>query len=511
MSRSARRYLLVPAGGAGEGMGHLMRCLRLARTLGGNVGFLTSSMDAGARRFLAGEVARWSAASRPVVVSSLSKALPNKTRRWDVVVIDKRRTTAEEAAQLGRLGPCVFLDEGGVARDTAPFLIDTLPGPPGRSAANIASPALLDLPARRRKRAVLPRRVLVTFGGEDRENLSGATLELLLKRGFFPPGRITVVEGALFAARAWPEGLRVLRGMGNLRGELWKHDLVFTHFGVTAMEALASGVPVILVHPSPYHRVLGRAAAIPDIGLGKPRARALRRLLRDPHVLQGCVEGFNRQIAGDREKTLEGVLSGLRPRATLRCPVCASPDGPVIERFPDRTYRRCSSCGVFYLEDFVPRGQSYGREYFLSEYRAQYGRTYLEDFANIREVCVPRVRLVRKLLGPETSGTVVDVGCAYGPFLDALRAEGLRGFGVDVSAGAVAHVRRVLRLPAVRGAFEDLPRAALPRTDRRSDDVVRDRALRRCGGCPGQGRAAAATGRGAGVFHAERQGHLRPG
>ena len=408
------------------------------------------------------ELARWPGPSRPGIVASSRKVRQKKARQWDMVVIDKRRTTVWEAAQLGRLGPCVFLDEGGAARDAAAFLVDTLPGPPGRSAANIASPALLDLPARRRKRPCPPSRVLVTFGGEDRENLSGGTLDLLLGGGFFPPSRITVVEGALFGTRTWPEGVHVRRGMGSLRGELGKHDLVFTHFGVTALESLASGVPVILVHPSGYHRVLGRAAGIPDIGTGKPSARALRRLLRAPHLLQVSVEEFNRQIAGDRGKTLEGVLSGLRPRAAPRCPVCGTLDGRVIERFPDRTYRRCPTCGVVHMQDFIPRQKSYGREYFLSEYRAQYGRTYLEDFANIRELCIPRVRLLKKLLGTAVPGTIVDVGCAYGPFLDALRSEGLRGFGVDVSGDAVSHVRRVLRLPAARGAFEDLPRAALP-------------------------------------------------
>ena len=58
MSRSARDYLLVPAGGAGEGMGHLMRCLRLSRVLEGSVEFLTSYMDAGAREYLVQELAR---------------------------------------------------------------------------------------------------------------------------------------------------------------------------------------------------------------------------------------------------------------------------------------------------------------------------------------------------------------------------------------------------------------------------------------------------------------------
>ncbi len=380
-----------------------------------------------------------------------------------MVVVDKRSTTPQEADHLARLGPCVFVDEGGGARESASFLIDTLPGPPGRSPANAASPALLELPARRRRHAGELRRILVTFGGEDRENLTGALLDALVTSGLWDPSCVTVVQGALFAAREWPKGVRVRQAGGELRGELWKHDLVFTHFGVTAFEALASGTPVILAHPSSYHRLLGRTAGIPDCGRRKPRAGKLRQLLRDPDVLHACVERFNTEIAGRRNTSLAGLLSALVVGARETCPVCGTPGGRVLARFSDRTYRRCSACRVFFLQDFVHRGGRYGREYFFSEYRSQYGRTYLEDFDAIRLLCAPRVREVQRLLQAGPRGAVVDVGCAYGPFLAALREAGLEGIGVDVSAHAVRHVRKRLGMPAVRGAFESLPRQALPR------------------------------------------------
>ena len=45
MAETGRSYLLVPAGGAGEGMGHLVRCLSLAEQLGPHVSFLTRHLD----------------------------------------------------------------------------------------------------------------------------------------------------------------------------------------------------------------------------------------------------------------------------------------------------------------------------------------------------------------------------------------------------------------------------------------------------------------------------------
>ncbi len=455
--RAHRRYLLVPAGGAGEGVGHLKRCLRLARGLGGDVSFLPDVLDAGARAFLEAELAGWKGPGRPRIV-----ARPG-SRSWDMVVVDRRRTTRGQAREMAGLGPCVFIDEGGEARNDAAFLVDTLPGPPGRSPANVASPSLLDLPPRRHRPGGALRRVLVSFGGEDREDLGGAVARMLVGRGFFRPAQVTVVEGALCGSRRWPAGIRVRRAGGELRGELWKHDLVITHFGITAFEALASGVPVILVHPSRYHGLLGKVAGIPGIGRGRPRAGRLRRLLSRPGELQACAERFCRQVQGRRGESLAGLLSALEARVRETCPVCGSREGRVIARFADRTYRGCRSCGVQFLQDFARRGERYGKEYFLSEYKAQYGRTYLEDFDAIRDLCEPRVRELRRLLGPSAQGAVVDVGCAYGPFLAALDGAGIEGFGVDVSAAAVRHVRQRLGLAAARGAFESMPRAALPR------------------------------------------------
>lgn len=249
--------------------------------------------------------------------------------------------------------------------------------------------------------------------------------------------------------------------------ELWKFDIVFTHFGITAFEALASGVPVILFNPSRYHESLGKIAGIPDIGVGRLRERRLRALLRDPRPLRNSVKEFNLRIGTERPAELARLLLSLEPKGSSRCPVCGGGPGRAIARFPDRTYRRCALCGVVHAQDFVRRGDRYGREYFFSEYRAQYGRTYLEDFPNIRALCVPRARaiggLLRRVPAGVPAGTIVDVGCAFGAFLDALREEGLKGFGVDVSVDAVRHVRRVLGIPAACGPFESIPREALPR------------------------------------------------
>jgi 2-polyprenyl-3-methyl-5-hydroxy-6-metoxy-1,4-benzoquinol methylase len=118
---------------------------------------------------------------------------------------------------------------------------------------------------------------------------------------------------------------------------------------------------------------------------------------------------------------------------------------------------------VTHLQSFAQEPKRYGREYFSSEYRRQYGRTYLQDFQAIKDASRPRVRLVRELMEKDRGGVVVDIGCAFGPFLDAARESGMPCYGVDVSPEAVAHVRGKLHIPALCSSFEKLERRLLPR------------------------------------------------
>jgi 2-polyprenyl-3-methyl-5-hydroxy-6-metoxy-1,4-benzoquinol methylase len=455
MPERPRSYLVVPAGGAGAGMGHLARCLRLGRVLRGRVTFLTGRMDSAARALMAQEVARFP--TRPRVVGRLPAGA-----RYDLVIVDTWRTTRGELDALSLRGLVVCLDEGGEAAAFAPFLVDTIPGLPGVREANRASPAYLDLPRRSRTTVRKPlRSVLVSFGGEDRDGLSDAALSAILR--LFPAEATTVVEGPLFGIRAWPPGVRVLRDVSPLARTIAAHDLLVTHFGITAFEALACGVPVALLNPTRYHERLGRAAGFTSLGTRSPNVRRLRRVLSDPAGLAAQVDEFNERIAPGRGRCLAALVAGLSLRGTEACPVCGRRGNRVISRFPDRTYRRCERCNTIGLESFAPRAKRYGKDYFFSEYKAQYGRTYLEDFPSIKEACRPRVALIRGLLGPDVRGTVVDVGCAYGPFLAALKDAGLPGYGLDVSRDAVAWVRGKLGVPAVCASFEEVGRASLPR------------------------------------------------
>ena len=218
MADAKRRFLLVPAGGRGEGMGHLVRCVRLARELGGDCGFHPGWLDGSALDSLKQMLARIPAAARPVVIDP---AGPRHT--WGIVLVDKRRTTRSELHELERFGTVVCLDEGGEARSHAPYLIDALPRLPRGPVANTASLSYLGLRAARGRRdgggrriGTRPVRVLVSFGGEDAPDLTGTFLRATVDAGVLAARNLTVVAGPLFGERSWPEGIRVVRGVRRL-------------------------------------------------------------------------------------------------------------------------------------------------------------------------------------------------------------------------------------------------------------------------------------------------------
>jgi SAM-dependent methyltransferase len=106
----------------------------------------------------------------------------------------------------------------------------------------------------------------------------------------------------------------------------------------------------------------------------------------------------------------------------------------------------------------------YSKSYFFEDYKRQYGRTYLEDWPALTRMADARLALIEavaaKNLGRRRSLAVVDIGCAYGPFLARARERGHEVRGLDVSEEAVAYVRGELGVFAVAGDFLDQGLAA---------------------------------------------------
>ena len=297
---------------------------------------------------------------------------------------------------------------------------------------------------------------------------------------------ITLLKGGLNNSKTpIPGNVKVLDSIPNLADHLYEYDIVITHYGITAYEASCAGVKVFLDHPTPYHKKIARAAGFSDINQIKnlttnitnqheqqqtfgqqplpPRSRPtpIHESLAQPSSFAPCSCG---SWLGSKKESLPNLINSFSPQVNRACPVCGKEASKhSIARFPDRTYRRCSKCGVIFMDRAYPPPIEYEKEYFFESYKKQYGKTYLEDFPNLVTLAKRRLKLISQLLSYKNTKEnryppiILDIGCAYGPFLIAAKDEGFLPFGIDPAQDAVRYVQETLSIPAVQGFFPDYP------------------------------------------------------
>lgn len=439
-----RSILLSPELRRGSGLGHLARCVEaLNRRPDRFVIHLPFRNETFGRE----EVRRLA----PVA----DELIDERAAPWDdygLVVLDRRHATA---AEVPRRVPSLGIDLGGPARDLVDYLVDTLPTLPNTAPANRRAPGLRLTP--RNRRSSVPRHirtVLLTFGGEDPAGLTGRLAKALGSaddRRPFPDWEVTLVRGPANTARL-PEGFRVLDSPQDLRERLADYDLVITSFGLTAFEARDARCAVVTFNPSRYHERLAVAAGFASIGVRRPSLAKLRALASDPARLLD-VEPAEPGNEGTGPQSLADVVDRLDFGGAGASPLTSGRHNPVVARFADRTYYRCRATGIIFMKRFDRLSPEYDHDYFFDEYAGQYGRTYLEDFDHIRSLAAPRLS---RILSMRSGGSLLDVGCAFGPFLETAREAGYEAFGVDVNQEAVDYVRDVLGIRCVRSDFRNL-------------------------------------------------------
>jgi 2-polyprenyl-3-methyl-5-hydroxy-6-metoxy-1,4-benzoquinol methylase len=378
---------------------------------------------------------------------------------WDLIVTDRYCTLPREALLFHRLAPVLGIDEGGASRAGFDFLLDLLhfaKVPANERRPGLATAAVA--PSRHRKpdpgpdTVSRPARldVLVSFGGEDAAGLGPGTVLALMGRSDL---RLTVATPA--------------NPIPGLAARLADFGLVVTHYGLTAYEALAAGVPVLLEHPGKTHRRLAKKADFPSGGV---RALALQPKGEVARWVAGTLAprcealAAKLGLAADGQDTLPDYIASLAPHVHRECPLCGGPKGRVIARFPRRTYRACPQCGIVYMDRLDAPPVEYAEDYFFDFYKHQYGKTYIEDFDHLKAMAKGRLARIQPLLArtapnPQTGetppqGKILDIGCAYGPFLLAAKEAGFfMPVGFDPAKSAVRYLKERLGVFALQGFF----------------------------------------------------------
>jgi len=520
-------FLVIPACEKGRGGGHLYRSIALVNALragGGDAWLFTDN-----QHHFGTNNSDSTAVSKEFLPEGLRLDKEKVfQKKWTLIVLDRFRTKRDELQRWFALAPVLGIDEG-LSRKECDFLIDLLPQLPKKAAdskPNLCAPSLLFLPAKRRPafnadRAVTgPNNILVSFGAEDTAGLTVSTA-FALKNAAAPNTSLTVVLGPLrknndVDRKLLEEaGITVIEAVTVLQEKLADYDLLITHFGLTAFEALHARVPVLLINPSAYHDQLSRYAGLPTfLSLAKAQRRKgikkqalylreeFQKKFTDYFIAaikkseEAALRWLNTWNNNEKNndikensytKTLAEFLLGVKPVIHRNCPLCGNSTEKVVGRFPDRTYRLCS-CGTITMDRLTPLLTEYNRDYFFSEYQKQYGKTYLEDFPRLQLDGERRLRIISNLLALKrnapnqadvkrntpnradlkrnapnvpANGVVrlLDIGCAYGPFLAAARDRGYEVMGIDPAPDAVDYIKKTLKINAVEGFFpEALPK-----------------------------------------------------
>ena len=440
-------YLLVPVCNEGNGTGHLRRMIGLYKDLKKNSSaaiFIPETQI---------PVIHKSLLDDGVVQNDMYlSALPEK-KLWDFIVVDYRSSPDDLIYNIAEKGFLIGIDEGGHNRKHFNYLIDIIPSVGSFIKPNIFSTGLMALPERREySSSVLFKKILISFGGEDPAGLTNILIEFITKNNYFTESELTVAGN--IEANKYSQSVKKLNNQNNLKDLLKNFDLIFTSFSLTAFESLASGVPFILLNPSSYHKKLSKICGFFEIGVKIPNRKKLDKFIstgQDYKILQ-------KKFIPKRYTKLKDLLLSISKTESI-CPVChhSCKSLDIVHRFKTRNFYTCPECRITFQVSFLSDRASYKKEYFFEDYQKQYGRTYLEDFKNIQKYSNERLKIINRI----NSGFIadrmklLDIGCAYGPFLVESSMFGYVPSGVEIIPEAAEYVRSEFGFNVFTGFFED--------------------------------------------------------
>jgi SAM-dependent methyltransferase len=114
---------------------------------------------------------------------------------------------------------------------------------------------------------------------------------------------------------------------------------------------------------------------------------------------------------------------------------------------------RCAACTHGWADLQLSPGQQaelYSRDYFFGDEYLD----YVKDRAIIQKNFRARLSVLERFLDPARHRTLLEVGCAYGFFLDLVRGR-LQATGIDIAEDGVRHAREALGLDAILGDLLD--------------------------------------------------------
>ncbi|MBE6350014.1 MAG: methyltransferase domain-containing protein [Spirochaetaceae bacterium] len=441
--------LFIPSVKKGQGTGHLLRCVHLAENLKSDI-YIPADAD---EDF----TIDWKDFCKKV---SVRQVLSQKDE-YETIIVDGFHTDKKLARAISPMASVVMLDEGSSLRREADFVLDVIPSLSQKEDANEINPAYITLPKNRKQtKSSSLRKILVCVGGEDPKNLTLFATKAVMGNGREITSVFSKFDNLSSKTKDFytRNGVTFVSRIENLREKIADYDVVVTHYGFTAFEAIAAGCGVILLETSPLHKKIAQKYGFVTLPFSNKRKaqKRIEAIFSHKDLLYTKHPKMLSLISGETQ-SLEDYVRQLSYGKKYSCPHCGEDfsykKDALVSRDSFKTIRRCKICGLDYISWGLSSEINYGSEYFFSDYKKQYGKTYLEDFDTIKKEGERRLSYIEPLCKKQTNKDLLDIGCAYGPFLQAAKEKGFKAFGIDVSEEAVRYVENTLKIPCKNSAF----------------------------------------------------------
>ena len=142
-------------------------------------------------------------------------------------------------------------------------------------------------------------------------------------------------------------------------------------------------------------------------------------------------------------------------RAESSCILCNSPKRELLFQQGNWNVYRCSSCGLGLLDPQPSQNELY-ELYRSSYFHDQYDDGLEPSSPEMAKRLSSESHRIRFFRGLKKQGTVLDIGCGMGYFLNACRTYGYNVEGVDISDDSASYVRESLNIPVRTGPIESL-------------------------------------------------------
>lgn len=139
------------------------------------------------------------------------------------------------------------------------------------------------------------------------------------------------------------------------------------------------------------------------------------------------------------------------------CKLCNSETFQLIRKETDRSVIKCLSCGLYQVGDFPEEEtieQIYEEEYFKGNETVGYSN-YLSLEKRLKELSKQRWKFLTAIIGKRDFGSILDIGCATGEFLDTAQKNGWSALGIEISKFASEIAKKRYGLQIITGALKD--------------------------------------------------------